>query len=71
MGRFKTVVIAIVALLAVIVVFQNRTEIETRLLFVTVTMPRAVLLFATLAVGFALGLLTAARLGGSKSKPKP
>ena len=42
--------------------------VETKLLLVTITMPRAVLLFVTLLVGFALGLITATWL--SRRPPK-
>jgi uncharacterized integral membrane protein len=49
----------IIAVLAIIVAAQNTQAVETRLLFVTVIMPRAVLPFMTLLVGFVLGVLAA------------
>ena len=36
--------------------------VETNLLFLTVTMPRAALLFGTLIIGFAIGVLTAGHI---------
>jgi len=57
--RIRIVIAIVVAILAVIVVLQNTQAVETKLLLVTITMPRAVLLFVTLLVGFALGLITA------------
>ena len=48
----------ILAVLALIVFFQNTAAAETKLLFATVTMPRSVLLLLTLVVGFILGLIT-------------
>lgn len=57
MSRIKLMAILVLAVLAVIVVLQNTQEIETRLLFVTVTMPRAVLLLVTTVIGFVLGVL--------------
>ena len=57
MPRAKLGVIAVVTILAVVVILQNTAAVETRVLFVTVTMPRAVLLVLALAVGFVLGLL--------------
>lgn len=56
MSQIKTGVIGVVAVLLVIVVLQNTQSVETKILFVTVAMPRAVLLFVTLLVGFVLGL---------------
>ena len=51
MSRWKLAAVAIVAILGIIVVLQNTQAVETKLLFVTVTMPRAVLLFVTLVIG--------------------
>lgn len=47
----------LLAILAIVLVLQNTEPVETRLLFMTVTMPRAVLLLLTTLVGFAIGLL--------------
>ena len=68
MNRIKLVIAVILAVLALIVIAQNSASVDTRLLFVTVTMPRAVLLFVTLAIGFVLGLLFAL-VTSKKSKP--
>jgi uncharacterized integral membrane protein len=68
--KIKIIGGAIVALLIVIVVLQNTESVQTQLLFVSITMPRAALLFGTLLIGFALGVLTAGHLvrkGKSKS----
>ena len=73
MARIRIVVAIIVAVLVVIVVLQNTQTVETKLLFVTISMPRAVLLFVTLLIGFALGLITStwlSRKPPEKSKPK-
>ena len=72
MSRWKLAAAAIIAILAIIVVAQNTQSVETRLLFVTVTMPRAVLLFITLLVGFVMGVLAAGwilRRPVSKAEP--
>ena len=69
MTKFKVVVLTVVGLLVLIVVLQNTETVETRLLFVTVTMPRAVLLFGTLLTGFALGVLTAGRIARKPKHP--
>jgi len=70
MNKLKIIVIAIVALLTLIVVLQNTEAVETKILFLSVTMPRAALLFGTLLVGFLLGVLAAGRLVG-KAKNAP
>ena len=57
MERFKLVLGVVIALLALIIVLQNTETVETRLLFITISMPRAVLLFGTTLIGFALGVL--------------
>ncbi|MGB2984301.1 MAG: LapA family protein [Phycisphaerae bacterium] len=58
-SRARIIIAIVAAILVIIVVLQNTQTVETKLLFVTLTMPRAVLLFVTLLVGFALGLITA------------
>lgn len=67
-SRARIITAIVLAILVVIVVLQNTQTVETRLLFVTITMPRAVLLFVTLLVGFALGLITATWLGRKPPK---
>ena len=68
MQRAKTLALAACALVAVIVAIQNRETVDTRLLFVTVTMPRALLLIVTLLIGAAIGLVLGMRVrtGGTK-----
>ena len=46
-----------IGLLAVIMIFQNTANVETKLLFWKIEMPRAALLAATLLVGFASGVV--------------
>jgi len=72
MKRLKLIVTVIVVLLAVIIILQNTASVETRLLFATVTMPRAVLLVTTTAIGFLAGLVVGgmSRLGGGGSDSK-
>ncbi len=68
MNKVKVILIAIVSLLTLIVVLQNTENVETKLLFASVNMPRAALLFGTLLIGFLLGVLTAGRLVGKAKK---
>jgi len=58
MHKAKLVTGTILALLVAILILQNSASVETRFLFWTLTMPRAVLLVGTLLIGFALGVIT-------------
>ncbi len=67
MKHAKIIAAAILAVLAIIVFIQNTEPVETRILFMTVTMSRALLLVVTLLLGFVLGALAALQV---RSKPK-
>ena len=69
MNKLKFVAIAVIALFAVIVVLQNTQSVETKLLFLTVTLPNAALLFGTLIIGFAIGVLTAGHIVSNAKRP--
>ena len=56
--QVKIFVIAVLALLAVIIVLQNRVSTTTTLLFARVDMPLAILLIVLLGFGFVAGLIT-------------
>ena len=60
MKNLKIIVIVIVSLLVLIVVLQNTQSVETKLLFITITMPRAFLLFLTFLFGFVVGSVSTA-----------
>ena len=70
-SKLKTVAIAVVALLVMVVVLQNTQAVETKLLFFKVTMPNAALLFGTLIIGFAIGVLTAGHIVSSAKRGPP
>lgn len=55
----KIIGAVILAILAVILIMQNRESDTTHILFLEVTMPRAVLLLLTLVIGIGIGLLIA------------
>ena len=57
--QMKVVAVAVLALVAVVLLYQNREPVQTKLLFATIEMPRAIMLLVTLAIGFAAGLITA------------
>jgi uncharacterized integral membrane protein len=71
MNGVKTVAIVVVALLVIVVVFQNTQAVETKLFFLTLTLPNAILLFGTLIVGFAIGVLTAGHIVSRAKRPLP
>jgi uncharacterized integral membrane protein len=57
MRDLKLITASVLAILVAILVFQNTEPVETHLLFGTVAMPHAVLIFISAAAGFALGVL--------------
>lgn len=57
MRQFKQFSVVVLVVLGIVIALQNRESVETQLLFVSVSMPRAVLLFITLAIGFVSGIL--------------
>ena len=70
-NKLKIVGIAVIVLIVLIVVLQNTQSVETKLLFLTVTMPNAALLFGTLIIGFAIGVLTAGHIVSSAKRRSP
>jgi uncharacterized integral membrane protein len=70
-SKLKIVGVAVVALVVVVVVLQNTQAVQTKLLFFTVTMPNAALLFGTLIIGFAIGVLTAGHIVSSAKRGPP
>lgn len=63
MQKVKLIILLVLAALAIVLVLQNTQAVDTRLFFVTVTMPRAALLILTLLMSFTCGILTAIAVG--------
>ena len=59
MKKVKIITIAVILLLTLIVFFQNTQAVETKFLFLTVTMPRVLLLLVTFVLGFVGGIIIA------------
>ena len=57
MVKLKLYTALALILVVLIVVFQNTEPVETKCLFITITMSRAALLAITLLVGIAAGVL--------------
>ena len=68
MMKLKLSAALVLIVIVLIVVFQNTEPVETRLLFVTITMSRAALLAITMLIGVAAGILAALSL--AKRLPK-
>ncbi len=64
MKATKSITAAILLVLVIIIVFQNTEVVETRLLFATLSMPRALLLGLTLLIGVVIGLILGTKLQG-------
>jgi uncharacterized integral membrane protein len=68
MRNLKLIAASFLAILVAIIVVQNREPVATHLLFATVVMPHAILLFITAAAGFALGVLLTLSLSTKRSQ---
>ena len=68
MARAKLIAALVLVALVLIIVFQNTQPVETKFLFVTLTMPRAALLATTMLIGIGIGMLVALGMSGSKNK---
>ena len=66
MVRAKLIAAVVLIGLVLVVILQNTQPVETRFLFVSVTMPRAALLGLTMLIGVAVGILVALSLSGRK-----
>jgi uncharacterized integral membrane protein len=57
----KQIVALVAGILAIIVIVQNTATVETHILWITISMPRAVLLALTFALGVLSGILFSMR----------
>jgi len=74
-GKIRLMVAVGLIVLAIIWILQNGGSVQTKFLFVTVSMPQPALLAITLLVGVAAGILLALNQTGKWNKkdesPKP
>jgi len=61
MRKIRLIAIVGLVVLAIIWILQNGGSVQTKFLFVTVTMPQSALLAITMLVGVAVGILMAMR----------
>jgi len=73
MQRLRLIVAFGLVVLAIIWILQNTGAVQTRFLFVTVTMPQAALLAITILIGVGAGILLGlARVGtGARTSSGP
>ncbi len=70
MKKVKLVAIIVISILAFIIFLQNTESVETKILFMNVAMPRAILLILTFIVGFVAGTITTSLLLRKSGKKK-
>jgi len=68
MAKAKLILVLFLVAVTLIVVFQNTESVETKFLFLTVTMPRAALLAITGLIGVAVGIVIALGLAKKRTK---
>jgi len=66
MKRMKLIGALTAILLIVIVILQNTQPVAIRILFLTMTMPNAVLIGLSLLIGIAAGILIALTMSGKR-----
>jgi len=70
MSTFKLITAAVLALMGLVIVLQNTESVDTKFLFITLEMPRAVLLFGTTTIGFLIGILVSLHFTKAKKRAK-
>ena len=61
MKNAKQIAAIVAGIIAIIVIVQNTATVETHILWITISMPRAVLLTLTFALGALSGILFSMR----------
>jgi len=70
MKKAKLIVIVVISILAFIIFLQNTESVETKIIFMKVSMPRAILLISTFLAGFVAGTITTSLLLRKSGKKK-
>jgi uncharacterized integral membrane protein len=70
MKKVKLIVIIVISILAFIIFLQNTESVETKILFMKVAMPRAILLILTFLAGFVAGTITTSLVLRKSGKKK-
>jgi uncharacterized integral membrane protein len=70
MKKAKLVAIIVISILVFIIFLQNTKSVETKILFMQVSMPRVILLILTFIVGFVAGTITTSLVLRKSEKKK-
>jgi len=70
MKKAKIVIIIVISILALVVSLQNTEVVETKFLFMAITMPRVLLLLLTFTLGFIGGMIAASIILKKSDKSK-
>ena len=70
MKKIRIICITVACLLMLVIILQNTQAVETRILFASVSMPRALLLIITFLAGLVTGLMVSANFISWKGKAK-
>ena len=70
MEKFRLFGALIGLVLLIIVILQNTEDVDTRILFVTISMPRALLIFISALIGAAVGMVAGMILNKKKAEIK-
>jgi len=70
MKKAKLVAIIVISILVFIIFLQNTKSVETKILFMQVSMPRAILLILTFIAGFVAGTITTSLVLRKSEKKK-
>lgn len=68
MEKLRLIGALVGVVLLIIVILQNTEDVDTRILFVTISMPRALLIFISALIGAAVGIVAGTIL--TKKKPE-
>ena len=69
-SKLKLWSIVVLAVLVGVVVVQNTDSVQTKILWMTIEMPRVLLLLTMTLVGFVIGAVTFGRRGRGGGRPK-
>jgi len=64
MTKIKLSAALALTVLSIVLIYQNTAPVEIRFLFITMEMPRAVLLTMVLLIGIAVGILISLAMSG-------
>ena len=68
MNQTKLILIGVLIIITLVLIIQNTQPVDTHILFFTITMPGAVLLFLMTLIGFAIGIFTVFHYIGKRKK---